>query len=406
MSELVKRQKILVSSGFARVSRHNPCGICGKPDWCVFTRDGEISICMRVSAGAIRMNRQGGFIHKNHSSILTVDLQQPSSDIKDAVDLAPLEVRHAVYSELIRVSPVSNYDHEMVSGTDGLLSRGFLKKEIVKFGALPPETSERDKLSYKLNRFVRKNFPSLFQNKRDMSLVGIPGFWQEPSGKVRLWKKVNYEHPFLIVPYRDGEGRIQACQLRATGEEVDKKKRYCWLSSAGELRGVGTGDPIHFTFVKRGCSAAKPLLITEGGLKAEAFVSLRPGNLVIATSGVSNSRDELIAATRGRDLLIGFDIDHRSNPSVCGQLAALIAERARDADANRNTSVKTKIVIWEGDAKGIDDAARAGINLRMINVADWPRTLEGEPLARVDEVWGRLNFQPEANRSDNYKCPL
>jgi len=388
MSGVAKRKKVFVSSGFARVSRKHPCEICGKPDWCVFTRDGEISICMRVSAGAIRVNRQGGFIHRNRSSSSVMIAGRVSSDIKASVERAPLEVRHAVYSELIRLSPASNYDYELVSG---LLSRGFLRKEIKKFGALPPEIGERDNLSYKLNCFVRKRFPSLVQ--RDVPLIGIPGFWQEPNGRVRLWKKVDYEIPFLIIPYCDGEGSIQACQLRAAGEDVGKQKRYCWLSSAGEPQGVGTGDPIHFTFLKRQYPSGKPRVITEGALKAEAFVSLRPGNLVMATSGVGNSRDELIAATRDHDVLIGFDIDHRSNPAVCGQLAALIAGRARDAEAHR-ISTATKIIIWEGNAKGIDDAVLAGIHLNTINVAEWHRTLEGESLKRVDEVWNLLSFKP------------
>ena|ERR1044072_6699650 len=129
MSGAVQQHKLLVSSGFARVSRKRPCVICGKPDWCVFTRDGKISICMRVSAGAVRMNRQGGFIHRNQSSALMVDALKPSSSIEASVDLAPLEVRHAVYSELIRISPAPNYDHELVSGTKGLLSRGFFQKK-------------------------------------------------------------------------------------------------------------------------------------------------------------------------------------------------------------------------------------------------------------------------------------
>jgi hypothetical protein len=42
--------------------------------------------------------------------------------------------------------------------------------------------------------------------------------------------------PFLIIPYRDEEGRIQACQLRAWGADADKKKRYCWLSSTDGSR--------------------------------------------------------------------------------------------------------------------------------------------------------------------------
>lgn len=396
MSRAVSQRKTFVSSGFARVSRRRPCLICGKFDWCSFTRDEMISICMRVSAGAIRMNSRGGFIHAHDDRAPSADFdaQRPASEIKPSVAIAPLEVRDAVYSELIRLSPASNYDRELVSGSKGLLARGFLPKEVAKFGALPPEISQRDKLSYKLNRFVRKNFSTLAESQRDVPLIGIPGFWQELGGRVRLWKKVNYEHPFLVIPYRDGEGRIQACQLRAGGEDPEKKRRYCWLSSAGDSQGVGTGDPLHFTFVEGNCAPGSPRVITEGALKGEAFVSLRPRNRVVATSGVGNSRAQLIAATRGHDTLIGFDIDHRSNPSVCGQLAALIAERARDAEAHGIVDAKTEIIIWEGDAKGIDDAALAGIRLSTINVRRWYETLEGDSLERVKEVLKYLEFRP------------
>jgi hypothetical protein len=342
------------------------------------------------------MNSQGGFIHVHSdcSPASGLDMQQPANDIKISINLAPLEGRDAVYRELIRLSPASNYDRELVSGPRGLLSRGFHRKEVMKFGALPPEMSERDKLSYKLNCFVRKHFTSLTPRRGDIPLIGIPGFWQEPNGRVRLWKKVNYDHPFLIIPYCDAEGHIQACQLRASGEDTDKKKRYCWLSSAGEHQGVGTGDPLHFTFIERNCQPGSPRLITEGALKGEAFVSLRPFNLVVATSGVGNSRAQLIAATRGHDVLIGFDIDHHSNPSVCGQLAALIAERERDLEMCRTTTRRTEIIIWEGVAKGIDDAALAGTSLNTINITRWVQTLGGESLERVKDVWGRLEFKP------------
>jgi hypothetical protein len=114
----------------------------------------------------------------------------------------------------------------------------------------------------------------------------------------------------------------------------------------------------------------------------------------MATSGVGNSRTQLIAATRGHDTLIGFDIDHRLNPSVCGQLAALIAERARDSQAYRTTTARTEIIIWEGAAKGIDDTALAGIRLSTINAAGWFRMLEGDSLERVKEMWNYLEFNP------------
>src|ERR1700754_2856643 len=156
MSRAIRQPKRFVSSGFARVNRRRPCKICGKFDWCVFTRDEEISICMRVSAGAIRMNSQGGFIHAHYdgSSTTDFDVQRSATEIKPSAVLAPLEVRDAVYSELIRLSPASNYDRELVSSAKGLLSRGFLQKDVMQFGALPAEKSERDELASKLNRFV------------------------------------------------------------------------------------------------------------------------------------------------------------------------------------------------------------------------------------------------------------
>ncbi len=348
---------------------------------------------MRVSAGAIRMNSRGGFIHVHYDHLpIGLEQQQATDYDRPSINLAPLEVRHAVYSELIRLSPAANYDRELVSGPVGLLSRGFLPSELSKFGALPPLMSERDKLLFKLNSMLRQRFPSVVTDRQDEPLIGVPGFWREPNGRVWLWKKINYDHPFLIIPYRDGQGRIQACQLRVAGELKDKKKRYCWLSSAGDPQGAGTGGPLHFTFIEADCQNSRPRLITEGALKGEAFVSLRPRSLVIANSGVGNSRAELIAATRGHDVLIGFDIDHRSNPSVCGQLAALIAERMRDAEIHQAAMVKTMIVIWGGEAKGIDDAALAGIHMNVINARQWYATIEGDSFERVKDVWGRLEF--------------
>jgi hypothetical protein len=52
----------------------------------------------------------------------------------------------------------------------------------------------------------------------------------------------------------------------------------------------------------------------------------------------------------------------------------------------------TKIIVWEGDAKGID-AALADIRLGAIDVEQWYATLEEESLERAKDVWGRLEFK-------------
>ncbi|QQE12725.1 toprim domain-containing protein [Planctomycetota bacterium] len=51
-------------SEFVRVGRGNPCPICGKPDWCSVSSDGQVCICMRVSEGCVLETRNNGFLHK------------------------------------------------------------------------------------------------------------------------------------------------------------------------------------------------------------------------------------------------------------------------------------------------------------------------------------------------------
>jgi len=46
---------------WVRVTRHRPCPICGKPDWCGVSADGEVACCMRVQSD--RPARNGGWLH-------------------------------------------------------------------------------------------------------------------------------------------------------------------------------------------------------------------------------------------------------------------------------------------------------------------------------------------------------
>jgi hypothetical protein len=344
---------------------------------------------MRVSNGSRGPSRNGGNIHI-HTEIPFVTTQ-PLSKIQSS-SLAPLEIRSAVFQELIRISPAANYTDELVTGPGGLLSRGLLKAHALAYGALPPTKEQRATLAALLTNFVRTRFTSYARLHSNAELVGIPGFWQEPSGAVHIWKARNYLMPILVIPYRDENGLIQACQMRLHQNDLaPDEKRYRWLASPSERRGTGSGTPIHFTFAQK-LRGGATVVITEGALKADTLVRFRSNARVIATSGVSCSHDQIIEASRPYNVLIAFDADHRTNPQVCRQLARLIALRIRDIRAHQQ-SLTTKVVSWEGP-KGIDDAVRAHVKLTTLTIVQWRATLQDRALAEVSDFWREIAFTP------------
>jgi hypothetical protein len=347
---------------------------------------------MRVSDGAKGTARNGGNIHVHRDVPPTSSPGRKTKPAPPPVEIAPIEIRDAVYRELIHISPAQEYYPHLIDGTDGLLSRGLLERETLNYGALPPTQKERVQLARQLRKFVIDNFPEYGRSYSYAGLVGIPGFWQDLNGIVQLWKPRVYKMPMLVIPYKDNRGRIQACQLRLhKGDIAEGEKRYRWLASPLERRGCSSGTPIHFTFRPSTLSHGKTVLITEGALKAETLVSLRPQVRAIATSGVSCSHAEIIAAARTYNALIAFDSDHKTNPAVCRQLARLIAAREQDA-ASRNLSTTTRIVFWEG-YKGIDDAAKAEkVTLTTLSIPEWLSTLTGEPLEQVKKVWNEIGY--------------
>jgi hypothetical protein len=350
---------------------------------------------MRVSDGAKGTARNGGNIHvHNDVSATTSSLRNKTTPVPPSIELAPVEIRDAVYRELIRISPAQKYYPHLVDGPDGLLSRGLLERETHEFGALPPTQKERAQLARQLRKFVIDKFPEYGHRYSYAGVVGMPGFWQDANGIVQLWKPREYTMPMLVIPYKEDHGWIQACQLRLhRGDISEGEKRYRWLASPLERRGCSSGTPIHFTFRPSILSHGKTVLITEGALKAETLVSLRPQVRAIATSGVSCSHAQIIEAARSYNALIAFDSDHKINPAVCRQLARLIAAREQDA-ANQNLSTTTRIVSWEG-YKGIDDAVKAEkVTFTTISIPEWFSTLAGEPLEEVKKVWKEIGYKP------------
>src|SRR5436190_4813006 len=107
------RTRLRPSGGFDKVSLKRRCRICNHADWCVFSRDGRTSVCMRKGEGARRRSKPSpagqGWVHVHADISVAVDYQPAPVRAAPASPLAPLEVRDAIYRELIRISPATRY---------------------------------------------------------------------------------------------------------------------------------------------------------------------------------------------------------------------------------------------------------------------------------------------------------
>lgn len=386
--------------GFDRATRRNPCPVCGAKKYCQVTRDRRLAHCMKESRGAIKRAKDGGYLHLLIEETGLDVGSRPyiaayhSNTMSSPTPPTPIEIKNAAYQKLIDLSPAWVYERELVTAEpDGLLARGLLPQDVLRFGALPPTVEERDELARRISYFIVENFPAYSNEHPGAGVIGVPGFWECSQGRPKLGKDFDYKRPALIIPYRNGEGLIQACQLRFSGAKCD----YHWLSTSEvwldrEPKGVSSGSPIHWTFLESELDESDklPVLITEGALKAEVFVRLRPPMRAVATAGVGVGHAEIVRALRGRYALLGFDIDHRHNEQVCRQLGKLIAEREQDAHLTGHQT-STSVVVWDG-AKGIDEAVRQNARLHVIGIKGWYVTLKGQPLEEVKDVWAALSF--------------
>lgn len=77
-----------------RVSRREPCAICGRPGWCSRSADGGLALCMRVSEGAARTASNGAHIHvllrasDSVRRVATARIDPPPPDLRPIVAAA------------------------------------------------------------------------------------------------------------------------------------------------------------------------------------------------------------------------------------------------------------------------------------------------------------------------------
>jgi hypothetical protein len=377
-----------VNAQYKRVSRHRTCLICGKPDWCSYTPDAKVSFCARITTNADRVSRTGwGVFYHEKSLFARSPLPFPAKPPPKKTELAPIEIRDFVYRKLIALSPATRFP-EITDGPKGLRSRKILDFE--NYGSLPQSRAEREDIAKEIRVSINREFPD-FVRRRKSSVIGLPGFWLDKTGKIQLWSEKNYSCPMMIIPYRNEKGLIEACQIRFMGD-LQGSVRYVWLSIPDKSDGLSCGSPLHFA-AYRIPTSGEPILITEGALKAETVKIYKPNINVIAGGGVNCSHEQIISLTQNCPVILGFDNDYAVNPHVARAIAKLIVSRFVD-------SLKYKyyfglnILTWHESIKGIDDALLQNSLICPITPAQWFKILSRSCQVEVERIFNECGSLP------------
>lgn len=316
-----------MTNSLSRVSKQDPCPICGRPDWCRVAASGRFVICNRVESG--EPAKSNGWLHRLSGEKCARPAPRPRpSKAKEARWASPQTVDNA-YSRMLERLGLSGKHRA------DLARRGMTPQEIEGGGYASLRLGGRRELCARLRR-------------EGHTLEGVPGFYSNGSG----WALSG--SPGLLIPVRNRDGRIQGLQIRADNPGDDGK--YTWLSSAGRECGTSSGAPAHAAY-PTGRRTSSPTWITEGALKAD-IASHRLRTVVVAVPGVASWRTglNLAAHIAGRDpgtLVVAFDTDWTKNEHVARYRSDLILTALE-------RGWRVRVATWDAEHKGIDDALTAG----------------------------------------------
>lgn len=304
-----------------RVTRHDPCPICEHRDWCGLSDDGAFAICMRVAEGAVSTTKNGGYLHRlRERDFQPVPLVQRKPEPPPA---APVEQRHVVYEALLDALPLSG------PHADNLAARGLSDLTIARnsYATLPGTSKAIYQACETLATFY--------------DLTNVPGFFLDYEQRWRFTAR----SPGFLIPVRDIEGRIQACQIRQ-----DSGTRYIWLSSPNRNGGASSGAPVHFARPWRALTTGEAI-ITEGALKSDVIAE-RLDCCVVGIPGVSSFAlnfaswlgDKLPTLTTA---YVAYDADWCAKSEVRAALRRLL-------DTLAEAGLNAALLKWD-KAKGLDD---------------------------------------------------
>jgi hypothetical protein len=194
----------------------------------------------------------------------------------------------------------------------------------------------------------------------------VPGLGQKWAGVpgVDDLLRADRQPAGLLVPFRQGgpagylQGNILAMQVRLFGDGP----RYKWFGA-----GVDAGAVTHGAITgEGGFGAGQTVRVTEGALKADVIsaLTLDKPDLRLKTVGVAGVNNwpaawRLLKKWDTQTVRLAFDQDEP------GRKAALAMMQKCEA-----IECTVEVEVWDGQYKGLDDALKAGAEVRVLTGKD------------------------------------
>jgi len=319
----------------ARVTRDRKCPVCGHADWCRVSADGRYVLCNRVQSARAEKGDGGAWLH--WIGQVGIAASFPKEPTTPSPQIAPIERRHAVYSRLLQLCPLSP---EHVANLDrrGLDEQARRHRQ---YGTLP------------MGYACRVNATKDIQDKIG-AVDSVPGFyWTGHDWTISGW-------PGMLIPVREAtKSLIQGLQVRLDGQA---DRRYVWLSSADREAGCGSGAPCHVAYLQNAHDDGQ-IWLTEGPLKAD-IASDRLHRIVVAMPGVASWRAAVATCkpflSRADTLVVALDSDARTNAAVRLARQYLTVQALDDG-------WQVRWALWPPEFKGLDDALVAKTEIAVVN---------------------------------------
>lgn len=327
--------------GAERVSRNNPCPVCG----------GKDKGCWK---NAPRQDKSGKEYISVHCAVIESEKCNPNE--------SPTTWTHYLYtgtysSYTKTVDIIKPKEQEFASPEKCDRVYRWVINNLFK---LKPE--DRESLTKKGIRNL-ESFGSIRKSLREFSRPyhgpnpsGVPGFFKNNKGD---WHVVTPANGILYPSIIDG--LIRGFQIRA--DKGGGKKEYKWLTSAGGINRFGKpytldcGTPAtatpHEEWPDESRETPSRAWITEGLAKAQSIADYYK-EYAISVPGVGNWTRAMqrIRELGIKEVVIAFDMDFLTKKEVAAPLEAL------QSDAQRDMTVYQ--ARWNPKHKGIDDAILAG----------------------------------------------